>query len=128
MSNPPAGQHQLTIWWFLNGQQVATVAEGVSGKSVTGSANVYFTAVYTSGGRGTARLYWDMPTNTDLSPDAFLARDRRLRRAGPGRRADRDATLPDSTPTPGPTVVATPTAPPTTDADAEGSRTSVKLL
>lgn len=114
VSNPPVGQHRLSIEWFLNGQQVNTPPEVSIGKPVTGSANVSFTNVYTYGGRGTARIYWDLPSDTsyDLDPDAFLARDVAFEVQGP-------ASVPTATPPPGPTptpgayTVATPTAPPT---------------
>jgi hypothetical protein len=77
VKNVPAGQHTLTIRWFLYGQRVQLPSNAVSSAQVTtGTVSVVFTCAYKLAGKGTAKLYWDLPPNaSDVKADAWLVRD-----------------------------------------------------
>jgi hypothetical protein len=117
--NPPAGQHRLSIDWFLNGQSLNLPPSSLTTRQVTGSANVYVALAYPQGGHGAARIYWDLPTGNptepvDLYTDAFLAQTVAFEVQGPPWAATATP-APARTPTPGPTASAgaVPTQPPT---------------
>jgi hypothetical protein len=73
--NAPAGRHSLTIRWYLNSTRVqlpSTVTNSVD--VLTPNATLYFTCSYPSAGKGTAKVYWDLPPNTsDAQADTWLA-------------------------------------------------------
>lgn len=75
--NALPGPHRLSIQWFLNGQPMDLPASEQTSRQVTGNTNAYFALSYPQIGRGTARIYWDLPTDPslDLYPEAWLARD-----------------------------------------------------
>jgi len=72
--NVPAGQHHVSIKWYLDGQDLQLPPNALSSKTVTQDSNAYFGLTYPQAGRGTARIYWDLPAGTsDPQSDAWLA-------------------------------------------------------
>jgi hypothetical protein len=102
----PAGQHTLTIRWFLNGRRVQQPSTVVTSIALTSaSVGVFFTCAYQLDGKGTAKLYWDLPaTTSDAQADAWLVREVRFAVDPAG-----GPLTPGPTPTPGPTVTPGPT-------------------
>jgi hypothetical protein len=116
VKNVPAGQHTLTIRWFLNGQHVQQSSSAITSTAVTtASVGVSFACAYQADGKGTAKLYWDLPPNSsDAKADAWLVRDVRFAVVPAGEPSTPGMTpMPGSTPTPDPTTTPGPTPLPT---------------
>jgi hypothetical protein len=77
MKNAPAGQHTLTIRWYVSGKAVSVPSNVNTSISVPGpNATVFFKCMYAVYGKGTAKLYWDLPPNTpDDQAGTWLVRD-----------------------------------------------------
>jgi hypothetical protein len=112
--NPPPGQHQVAIAWLINGQPADLPLYVSNSHQVTGSTNISFAFRFKQAGKGTARIYWDLPPNTpEAQADPFLARD--VAFSVSGSTTPTATPAPGATPTPGaaPTPGPTPTPPPT---------------
>jgi hypothetical protein len=78
LKNVPAGQHTLTVRWFLYGQRVQQPSNVITSIVISSSSvAVYFTCVYQMDGKGTAKVYWDLPAanSSDTKADAWLVGD-----------------------------------------------------
>jgi len=134
--NVPAGQHRITLRWFLNGVAVQLPPSAVtnlpishdgnysacpfSPSAVTNllisrDANISSCLVYPQAGRGAVRIYWDAPPSaSDAQAEAYLAQVvafvvQDTRASTPSPMA---TPAPGPTPTPGPTATPGPTITP----------------
>ncbi|HKW23582.1 MAG TPA: hypothetical protein VJO13_19530, partial [Ktedonobacterales bacterium] len=65
--NPPVGTHVIEAVWFINGTPMTPEPPDSVGKTVSGSANVYFMLVSRVAGAGQIRILWDAPPGDDGS-------------------------------------------------------------
>lgn len=112
--NIPAGQHRLTLRWFLNGVDVQLPPSALT--TISHDGNYTFCLLYPQAGRGTVRIYWDAPPSSasDAQAEAYLAQVVAFvvqdLHATPVSATATPA--PGPTPTPGPTATPGPTITP----------------
>lgn len=114
--NVPTGtQHTVSITWFLNGAALQVPPNALVQKRITQDSNVYFGLTYPQVGAGSAKIYWDLPTDPkdDLYPDAWLAQTvsftiQTQDEPPPTPTAPGPVYTPGPTPTPPPTPTPTP--------------------
>jgi hypothetical protein len=66
-------QHVISIRWFLGGTDLGLTSVNNLSKPIDKDSNVYFSLRYPTPGLGTAKVYFDRPSNDSADDTSYLA-------------------------------------------------------